>query len=182
MTLMEPPILEHMIGSPSGAAMEDDLRPKLDELMNLSYSGLMSRFVEDGFTDSDVRELQFIVVSSLNELELAEQLAATLALVESMENEAEVEARFFKWLDTVDWETVYQRVMAAGFPDTIDALGYAACHVRNVATSTVWFENARNGISKQPQPVWHLDEAQINEGIALAEAGLAQEALEWPAY
>ena len=182
MTLMDPPILEHLIGSPSSAALEDELRPRLNELMNLSYAGLMNRFTSDGFTDSNVRELEAIVSALLNETELAEQLAAMLNQVEDMENQDEVKARLFEWLDAVNWETIYQKVRAAALPDPIDALAYAACHIRNLATSTIWFEATRHTVSKQPQPDWRLDKAQINDGIALAEAGLAQEASEWPAY
>ena len=182
MMLMEPPVIDRMIGSPLSADLENDFRPRLDELMNLSYVGLMNRFAEDGFTDSHVRNLEAVVSSSLNEMELAEQLATALTQVEDMENQAEIEARLIRWLDDLNWQAVYNQVMAADLPDSIDALAYAACHVRNIATSTVWFETTRHSLLSQPQPEWHQDEGQIKEGIALAEAGLAQEAMEWPPY
>ena len=42
MTLLKPPTLEHMIGSPSSAVFESDSMLKFEELKKLSHAKLMS--------------------------------------------------------------------------------------------------------------------------------------------
>ena len=48
--------------------------------------------------------------------------------------------------------------------------------------SSAAFEVMRRKFSEAPTPDWSLTPEQVEEGIALAEAGLAEESQTWPSY
>ena len=182
MTLMERPIVDLMTASPANPRPSHEVRPKLVRLIKLNYTDWMHQLAADGFIETEIKKLEDFVASSLNEMELAEQLAVMLEQVADMDNESEVDTAVHKWLARIGWEAIWQQVVAAGFPDAIDAMAYTGSHVRNIVDNALWFESTRGSVSEEPEINWQRDEAEIREGIALAEAGLAQEATEWPAY
>ncbi len=182
MTLMERPIVDLMIDSPASPRPSHEVRPKLARLIKLNHTDWMRQLAADGFIDTEIKDLENFVASSLNEVELAEQLAPILESVADMDDKSEVETAVHKWLDLINCESIWQQVVATGFPDAIDAMAYAGSHVRNIADSALWFESARRSVSEEPEANWQIDEVEIREGIALAEAGLTQEAVEWPPY
>ena len=182
MTLMERPIVDLMIDSPASLRPSHEVRPKLTRLIKLNHTDWMHQLAADGFIETEIKNLENFVASSLNEVELAEQLAAMLGPVADMDDKAEVDRAVHKWLDLINWGTIWQQVVATGFPDAIDAMAYAGSHVRNIADNALWFESARRSVSEEREVNWQIDEVEIREGIALAEAGLTQEAVEWPPY
>lgn len=48
--------------------------------------------------------------------------------------------------------------------------------------SSAAFEAMRRKFSEAPTPDWSLTPEQVEEGITLAEAGLAEESQTWPSY
>ena len=64
----------------------------------------------------------------------------------------------------------------------IDATAYTGTHLLNIAATTLAFESSNEAPLSQEGIDWSADESEIREGIALAEAGLAEEAPEWPPY
>ena len=182
MTLMERPIVDLMIDSPASLRPSHEVRPKLIRLIKLNHTDWMHQLAADGFIETEIKNLENFVASSLNEVELAEQLAAMLGPVADMDNESEVDTAVHKWLALIGWEAIWQQVVATGFPDAIDAMAYTGSHVRNIVDNALWFESTRRSVAEEPEVNWQRDEVEIREGIALAEAGLTQEAAEWPAY
>lgn len=56
-------------------------------------------------------------------------------------------------------------------------------HHHSISTgSASAFQNMKRRFQETPAPDWSLTEEQVAEGIALAEAGLAEEAETWPSY
>ena len=189
MTLMEAPIVEFVIGSPYSPRQEpgpqldvDEMRSRLTEMLGLSHGDWMQRLVTDGFTETDIGRLDELVASLLNELELAGLLAAILGEVGDLDDEAELKIGLVKWLSQAQWETIARQIRPEDFPDRFSVLAHATRHLWHLADSTIWLESARRKASNEPKIDYRLDEEQIEEGIAMAEAGLAEVAREWPTY
>ena len=189
MTLMEAPIVEFVIGSPYSPRQEpgpqldvDEMRSRLTEMLGLSHGDWMQRLVTDGFTETDIGRLDELVASLLNELELAGLLAAILGEVGDLDDEAELKIGLVKWLSQAQWETIARQFRPEDFPDHFSVLAHATRHLWHIADSTIWLESARREASNEPKIDYRLDEEQIEEGIAMAEAGLAEDAREWPTY
>ena len=181
-TLQELPVLEHLVESPSGAALETELRSKLDQLMKLSHQDLLTKLAQDGFTNSDITRLDAIVSTTLDETQLAEQLAAMLSTPDDVLDTTQVETTLHQWMNDIAWETAIQHIVHARLPDPISAIAYVTHQVRHIAASTLWFEATRQDLYTKPQPEHPISEAHVEEGITLAEAGLNEETAEWPAY
>ena len=52
----------------------------------------------------------------------------------------------------------------------------------SIINSAAAFEAMRRKFSEVPTPDWSLTPEQVEEGIALADAGLAEESQTWPSY
>ena len=102
MTLMERPIVDLMIDSPASLHPSHEVRPKLTRLIKLNHTDWMHQLAADGFIETEIKNLENFVASSLNEVELAEQLAAMLGPVADMDDKAEVDRAVHKWLDLIN--------------------------------------------------------------------------------
>ena len=189
MTLMEAPIVEFVIGSPYSPRLEpglqldtDEMRSQLTEILGLSHGDWMQRLAGAGFTETAIRKLDELIASSLNELELAKQLAGILRQVGNLDDEGELKVALAKWLRQVKWETTTRQIQPQDSLDHFSTLAHATRHRSHIADNTIWLESSRRKAENETKIDYRLDEEQIEEGIAMAEAGLAEDAREWPAY
>ena len=181
MTLMERPIVSLMVESPSGADLAWALRPRFARLLGLDHSGWMRQLAADGFSGSDINRLEDFISERFDETELTEKLASILRGAQDFNDESEVDAALDHWLARTGWVSIWEQVHKANFPDPIDAAAYAGARLLQMASSTLEFESLRRNSTGQ-QSDWTMWKSQVQEGIELAEAGLAEEAAEWPPY
>ena len=87
-----------------------------------------------------------------------------------------------QWIRRSEWAAVWESVYTKKFPDPIDAMAYTGTHLLNIATGALAFESHQRSQLNQKGIDWNTDESQVKEGIALAEAGLAEKATESPPY
>lgn len=99
-----------------------------------------------------------------------------------MNDETEVDAALDRWLSRTRWVSIWEQVCKAEFPDPIDAAAYTGTCLLNMAAGTLAFESLRRNPPGHTDDDWGMDESEVKEGIELAEAGLAEDAAEWPSY
>ena len=158
------------------------MKPRFARLLTLDYPGWMTQFIVDGFSDTDVETLENFLQDSFNEAKLAESLACLLKGIHDQAGESEINETLMRWTIDSGWNNIWEAVCTQEFPDPIDAAAYVGRHLLEVASSTLAFELTRG---KSPLPAdrdWNISEAEVREGIELAEAGLFEETAEWPPY
>ena len=158
------------------------MKPRFAKLLTLDYQGWMAQLKVDGFTDTDVETLEKFLQDSFNEAKLAESLGFLLKGIHEWAGESELNEALVRWTRDSGWYNVWEAVCTQEFPDPIDAAAYVGRHLLEVASSTLAFELTRG---KSPLPTdrdWNISEAEVKEGIELAEAGLFEETSEWPPY
>ena len=160
----------------------DEVRGQLLEMVRLSHAEWIEHLTSSGFTEASIRDLENAVSSLVGELGLAKEFALLLRGVEDVNNETELTSVLPQFLDLPRQQAVEIALNSAAFPDPITALAHVTRHIVHIVSSAVWFESARREMLGGPEPDFHMDDAQIAEGIALAEAGLAQDAAKWPPY
>ena len=158
------------------------VKPRFVRLLQLDHSGWMKQLRCDGFTDADIQSLETFQHESFNQMELAERLAHLLQGVHDVTEGSDVDHVMAQWISHSGWPAVWETVCAKKFPDPIDATAYTGTHLLNIAATTLAFESLQRSPLSQEGIDWSADESEIREGIALAEAGLAEEASEWPPY
>ena len=158
------------------------VKPRFVRLLQLDHSGWMKQLRCDGFTDADIQSLETFQHESFNQMELAERLAHLLRGVHDVTERSDVDHVMAQWISHSGWLAVWETVCAKKFPDPIDATAYTGTHLLNIAATTLAFESLQRSPLSQEGIDWSADESEIREGIALAEAGLAEEAPEWPPY
>ena len=158
------------------------VRGHLTVLVGLRHADWMERVASSGFTENDVRNLDDIVSSSLDELALAGELASALRRAEDIDSEAELSLALVRSLDIQRQEALIKAILNADLPDPIVAVAYLMRCITRAVNSALWFERARRARLEEPEPDFAMTDEEIAEGIALAELGLAQDVAEWPPY
>ena len=176
------PIPSLTLQAPSSPDLLQALRPKFARLLQLDHPGWMLQLAADGYSDDDLKRLEELVHHSFGEVELAEKLACTLEEVRDLADQEDVNQAVERWLDQAGWTGIWEQVCQAELPDPIDAAAYVGTFLLNLAASTLAFECVRRNPSDRKESDWSMDEPDVLEGIELAEAGLAEDASEWPAY
>lgn len=177
------PMAEDLLMDPLGKTHHGRaMKPRFARLLTLDYQGWMTQFKADGFSNADVKALEEFLLDSFNEAELAESLACLLEGVHGQPDESEINEALMHWAMDSGWNNIWETVCARKFPDPIDAAAYVGRHLVNIASSTLAFELARRNPPILTDCDWYISEAEVNEGIELAEAGLSEESAEWPPY
>lgn len=177
--LMTEDILVYPLGETHlGRAM----KPRFARLLTLDYQGWLTQLKVDGFTDTDVETLEEFLQDSFNEAELAESLAYLLKGIRDQAGESEMKEALMNWTRDSGWNNIWEAVCAQRFPDPIDAAAFVGHHFVNIASSTLAFERTRGNLPMPTDLDWNISEAELKEGIELAEAGLTEDAAEWPSY
>jgi hypothetical protein len=158
------------------------MKPRFARLLTLDYQGWTTQFEVDGFTDTDVETLEEFLQDSFNEAELAESLAYLLKGINEQAGESEINEALMRWAMNSGWNNIWDAVCTQKFPDPIDAAAYVGRHLLDVASSTLAFELARGKSLQSTDCDWNISEAEVNEGIELAEEGLSEDTAEWPPY
>ena len=158
------------------------MKPRFARLLTLDYQGWMAQLKADRFTDSDVETLEEFMQNSFSEAELAESLACLLKGIHNQADESEIKEALTRWTGDSGWNNIWEAVCTQKFPDPMDAAAYVGCHLLNIASSTLAFELTCGNPSMPADCEWSISEAEVKEGIELAEVGLAEESAEWPTY
>ena len=182
MRLMEQPIVDFMVTSPSSSDVNYALRSTLLRLMKLDHPGWMHRLAEDGFTHNDIEQLEAFISTSFNPTHLEERLGRLLEETVDLNDNSKLNSTIDNWLTEIQWANIWRLAGQADFPDQIDVVAYTGSHIARVASSTFAFESLRREQSGSPEPDWVVSEVDIQAGIELAEAGLAEDIAEWPTY
>ena len=182
MTLMESPFLDSMMESPSGPHLNEDRRYTMSEMMALNHSEWRLRLADGGFSEKDVNELEALTSALLDEVKLSERLREMVQIVPAVEDDEPLKPVLTDWMSRLDLDKVWQEIKATDWPDEFAALGHATRHLWHIAESTIWFERTRRIAAAEPTLETPLSQEEIKEGIELAEAGIALDAKEWPAY
>lgn len=174
---------EDLLMSPLGKTrLGRVMKPRFARLLALDHQGWMMQLKVDGFTDADVETLEEFLQDSFNEAELAERLAYLLKGIHEQSDESELNEALVRWTMDSGWNNVWEAVCARRFPDPIDAAAYAGRHLLNIASTTLAFELTYGNPSSPTDCNWNISDAEMKEGIELAEAGLTEESAEWPPY
>ena len=182
MTLMERPMFNRMVESSSTMDLAKAVWPRFARLLRLNHTEWMHQLGADGFDKPDINRLDEFVATAFDDTELADALALILEDIDDLEDEMAVDSAIEKWIGLTAWEGIWTQVGLNDFPDPIDAAAYAGTHLLSVATSTLAFEALRRNPPAHAVDDWRMDSQEIQEGIELAESGLAEEAAEWPPY
>ena len=158
------------------------INPRFIRLLKLDHQGWMTQLAYDGFTDTDVESLQNSVQESFNEAELAQNLAQLLRSIQDGTGESETNKALAQWTGNCGWSNIWEFVCAQEFPGPIDAPAYTGRHLLDIAASTLAFERTRRQPAVPTTGNWNMSEAELKEGMELAEMGMAEESAQWPPY
>ena len=158
------------------------IKPRFARLLKLDHQGWMTQLAYDGFTDTDVESLQNSVHASFNEAELAQNLAQLLQSIREGTDESGTNRALAQWTGNCGWSNIWEVVCAQGFPDPIDAAAYTGRHLLDMAASTLAFERTRSQPAVPTTGNWNMSEAELKEGMELAEMGMAEASAQWPPY
>ena len=184
MVSMERPIMDHLVDSPEANekwGFEARLRPTVSELVNLDYLGWRRRFVAAGFTDAQVQTLDVLVEGWAGEIDV-DVLSGRLAAVEDLSDDAALEQIVADWLKRVPRDGLSASIARAEFPDSFEAMCYALGQFARIIDGAIAFERMQRERRTEPAVDWYLTPEQVTEGIALAEAGLDEDAKTWLPY
>ena len=181
MTLAGNQMASLLVGSPSSEHLARALRPRFARLFKLDHSGWMRLLADDGYSALDIKRLEGHLANLCNEIEFTEKLARVLEEVRDLDDQSAVNLAVAEWLKQIGWDSIWKQVCDADFPDPIDAGAYAGACLLQMASGTLRFESLRRNSTGQDSN-WIIGKYEVQEGLELAEAGLAEEAAEWPPY
>lgn len=187
MVVMGRPIISHIVNSPAARetwGFEAALRAVVSRLMELDYAGWRKQFADSGFTDAQVDRLEAVVQDWISQIDVdaLRKRLKTVSDISDTGDESELGQALGDWMERIPKEEVANQVVEGNYPNPLEALCYAMSCMGQVATSAVGFEMMRRDWAETPEPDWTLNPDQIAEGVALAEAGLAEDARNWPPY
>ena len=181
MTFAENQMVSLLVEAPSVEQLAQALRPRITRLLQLDHSGWMNLLADDGYSSRDIKRLEDHVANLIDEIEFSEKLARKLDSVRDLGDRSAVDLAVEEWLNQIGWDSIWNQVCGAGFPDPIDAAACVGARLLQMASSTLEFESLRRNPTGQDSD-WPMGKSEVQEGIELAEAGLAEEAAEWPPY
>lgn len=184
MVVMEQPIMDHLVASAEAKekwGFAAQLKPTVSELVNLDYSGWLQRFADDGFTDAQVQTLDASVEEWTGQIDV-DALSERLVTVEDISDDAELEQTVGDWLERLPRDGISTIIARAEFPNRFGAVCYALSQLARIIDGAIEFERMQRDARMQPDENWSMTPEQVAEGIALAEAGLAEDAKTWPPY
>ena len=159
----------------------EKVRLRLVEMAALSHADWMEHLSGLGFTEESVHDLDHTVSSLFDGPKLVGQLMSALREVKDIDNEAELMPALLSCMNPVQhWAKL--GILTNAFPDPITALTYMARHIVHIVGTAIWLESARRRALEEPVSLAPLSDAEIADGVRLAELGLAQDVAEWPPY
>ena len=181
-------ILEMLVPAVQGSSLEADLgfsleevRLRLVEMATLSHGDWAEHLSGLGFTEESVHDLDRTVSSLFNGPKLVGQLMSALREVKDIDNEAELLPILLSCMNPVQqWAKL--AILINDSRDSVVALAYMARHIVHIISTALWLESMRRRALEEPVSWGPLSQAEIAEGVMLAELGLAQDVAEWPPY
>ena len=159
----------------------EKVRLRLVEMAALSHADWMEHLSGLGFTEESVHDLDHTVSSLFDGPKLVGQLMSALREVKDIDNEAELMPVLLSCMNPVQhWPKM--GILMNASPDPIAALTYMARHIVHIVGTAIWLESARRRALEEPVSLAPLSDAEIADGVRLAELGLAQDVAEWPPY
>ena len=174
-------IVEQIVNSPharEGLGLEEALTPIMEELINLDYTGWHLRFASDGIPEEQIAALDSMVSEWIKTVD-SDGLSRMLENVRDMGDDSEMAGVLGRWLKGVPQERVFDGINEAGFPNRLEAVCYAVSELGRVFDVAVEFENMTRELAEQGAPDGLLTPEQEARGIAMAEAGLAEDVKAW---
>ncbi len=182
MVLMERPVMDHLVDSPDAEdvwGLKASFRSRIYTLIRLDYKSWRKQFADDGFTESQVEQLDTIVDEWARQIDM-DALLAGLQSIRCLDNNVEIERTVGDWMKKIPKAEVARRIAYARFPNLTHAVCYAAGRVGRLAENAVEFEKLQRGRAEEPECSRAYTPEQIERGKALAEAGLHEDVKIWP--
>ena len=184
-------ILEMLVPAAQGSSLEvgfgsslelEKVRLRLVEMATLSHLDWMEHLSGLGFTEDSVHDLDHTISSLFNGPELVGQLMSALREVEDIDNEAELMPVLLSCMKPAQ-HLAKLGILTSGSPNPVAALAYMARHIVHIVSTAIWLESMRRRAFDEPVSLDDpLSDAEIAEGVEMAELGLAADVAEWPPY
>ena len=180
--MMERPLVNVMVESTSSSDLTDAVMARIVRIARLNHFEWKVQLASDGFTQEDIRRMDSLVLNLFDGAEMEARLAATLAGIQDLQDQEEMNSAIRKWLEQINSADICHRVCSSNFPDPIDALASVVRYMINIAGSTFALELIQRIPPEQVNKDWMIESSEVDEGIALAEEGIEEDMAEWPAY
>lgn len=180
-TILERPIIDQMVTSPSGSDLSRALKPRLDRLVSMDHVNWMNQLAADGFSSQDIQKLEDLVESLIDVRKMEETLVNLLPETLDTGDEYHLTTVLSEWSGYMARSEIWPALYQAEFPDPIDAMALVIRTMASIAHSVLTLENMKRSPLEETQ---HPDLAPgwIEEEIALAEQGIEEDMSSWPAY
>lgn len=187
MLVMERPIISHIVNSPDARetwGLDAVVHAMVSSLLKLDYAGWRQQFTDSGFTTAQVERLEAAIQGWLSEIDVdaLRKRLRTVGDIRDTGDGSELGQVLDDWMEGIRKAEVANQVVEDNYPNPLEALCYAMSYMGQIAASAIGFEMMRRDLAETPEPDWTLTPDQIAEGVALAEAGLADDARTWPPY
>ncbi len=178
---MERPIVATLFSNQDDWDSRTLLEPIVDRLVGLDHSGWRDQFAADGFTHGQVELLDSIVQKWTKQID-KDSLAEKLATVADLEDAALCDEVLVPWMEKISNDELNSSIQQAQFPVPLDAFCYTAGQLGHIIYAALAFEAMARHLQQEPSLDWSMSPEQIEQGVSLAEAGIAEDVKTWPIY
>ena len=147
-------------------------------LINLDYMSWHRRFESDGIPDEQIAKLDSIVLEWIKTID-SDGLSRMLEDVRDLGDELEMAGVVGTWMEQVPQERVSTAISDACLPNRFEAVCYAVSELGRVINGAIEFETMSRELAEQGKQDGTLTPEQVSRGIAMAEAGLAEDVKAW---
>ena len=161
----------------------EEVRLRFVEMATLSHVDWAEHLSGLGFTEESVHDLDRTVSSLFNGPKLVGQLMSALREVKDIDNAAELELMpiLLSCMNPVQlWAKL--GILMNDSRDPVAALACIGRHIVHIISAAIWLESMRRRSLEEPVSLAPPSDAEIADGVRLAELGLAQDVAEWPPY